>query len=105
VAGKLLKRWRFIVAAAVILAVVVLSTGQNRQDSGVPGSGPCTMTVTVQSLNVRSGPGSREPVVATLAEGAVVSANLTTRNGYRELGPDRWAAQQYLRPEPGSDCG
>ncbi len=106
VAGKLAKRWRFIVAAAVVLGVIVLSTGQqDGQGSGTGGSGPCMMTVTAESLNVRSGPDSREPVVATLAEGAVVSANLTTRNGYRELGPDSWAAQLYLRPEPGSDCG
>jgi hypothetical protein len=43
-------------------------------------------------------------VVETLAADAVVSANLTTRNGYRELGPARWAAQRYLEPMPGSDC-
>ncbi|MGH8967806.1 MAG: SH3 domain-containing protein, partial [Actinomycetes bacterium] len=68
-------------------------------------SGPCMMKVTVNSLNVRSGPDSRQPVVDTLSKGAIVPANLTTRNGYRELGPDRWAAQLYLQPEPGGDCG
>ncbi|MGH3996009.1 MAG: SH3 domain-containing protein [Pseudonocardiaceae bacterium] len=106
-AKKLAKRWRLIVAVAVVLGVIVLSTGQDRQGqgSGTGGSGPCLMAVTVNGLNVRSGPDSRQPVVDTLAEGVVVSANQTTRNGYRELGPDRWAAQLYLQPEPGSDCG
>ncbi len=88
-------------AAAVVLAVIVLSTGEYE---GTDGSRSCTMTVTADALNVRSGPDSRDPVVETLAAGEVVSADLTTRNGYRQLGPDRWAAQLYLEPMPGSNC-
>ncbi|MGH3816057.1 MAG: SH3 domain-containing protein [Pseudonocardiaceae bacterium] len=99
-AGKLSKRWRWIVGAAVVLAVIVLSTGQERETDG---SRPCTMRVT-DALNVRSGPGSSDPVVDTLAEGEVVSADPTIRNGYRQLGPGRWAAQQYLEPTSGSNC-
>ncbi|MCA1708919.1 MAG: SH3 domain-containing protein [Actinobacteria bacterium] len=98
---KLLKRWRLIVVGAAVVGVVVLA---GRHDGGIGGTQPCTMRVTVDSLNVRSGPDSRDPVVETLAADAVVSANLTTRNGYRQLGPDRWAAQLYLEPMPGSDC-
>ncbi|MGQ0715922.1 MAG: SH3 domain-containing protein [Pseudonocardiales bacterium] len=92
---------------AALVAVIVLSTGPDRgtgQDRGAGGSRPCTMTVTADALNVRSGPGESDPVVETLAGGAVVPADLTTRNGYRQLGPDRWAAQQYLEPAPGSNC-
>ncbi|MGH3963281.1 MAG: SH3 domain-containing protein [Pseudonocardiaceae bacterium] len=100
-AGKSSKRWKWIVGAAAVLAVIVLSTGENR---GTGESRPCTMKVTADALNVRSGPGDSYPVVETLAAGEVVSADLTTRNGYRQLGPDRWAAQQYLEPEPGSKC-
>ena len=100
-ARKPSKRWQWIVGTAAVIGVIVLSS----RGDGVGGeSGPCTMRVTVESLNVRSGPDSRDPVVGTLAADAVVSANLTTRNGYRELGPDRWAAQLYLEPMPGSDC-
>lgn len=100
-AGKSSKRWQWIVGAAVVLAVIVLSTGQDR---GVDGPQACTMKVTADALNVRSGPDDSEPVVETLAKGAVVSVELTTRNGYRQLGSDRWAAQLYLEPEPGSTC-
>ena len=101
-AGKPSKRWQWILGSAVVIGVIVLSS----QDDGAGGgSGPCTMRVTADSLNVRSGPDSRDPVVETLAADAVVSANVTTRNGYRELGPDRWAAQPYLQPMPGSACG
>jgi uncharacterized protein YraI len=95
------KRWRWIVAAAVVLAVIVLSTGQDRQTDG---SRQCTMRVTAEALNVRSGPSSSDPVVEILAAGAEVSADPTIRNGYRQLGPGRWAAQQYLEPTPGSNC-
>ncbi|MGH3799293.1 MAG: SH3 domain-containing protein [Pseudonocardiaceae bacterium] len=101
-----MKRWRWIVAGAVVVGVIVLSTGRD-PGAGGPGAGgsrPCTMKVTAGTLNVRSGPDSRNPVVETLASGEVVSADRTTRNGFRQLGPDRWAAQLYLDPEPGSDC-
>ncbi|HVE97147.1 MAG TPA: SH3 domain-containing protein [Pseudonocardiaceae bacterium] len=81
--------------------MIVLSS---RGDAGDGNAGLCTMRVIADSLNVRSGPDSRDPVVETLAADAVVSANLTTRNGFRELGPDRWAAQLYLEPMPGGDC-
>ncbi|MGH4010943.1 MAG: SH3 domain-containing protein [Pseudonocardiaceae bacterium] len=100
-AGKFVKNWRWIVAAAVVLAVIVLSTGEDR---GADESRPCTMRVTADALNVRSGPNGSDPVVETLARDAVVPVDLTTRNGYRQLGPDRWAAQQYLEPAPGSNC-
>ncbi|MGH3776152.1 MAG: SH3 domain-containing protein [Pseudonocardiaceae bacterium] len=103
-AGKSSKRWQWLVGAAAVVAVIVLSTGQDRQGTGTDGSRPCTMKVT-EALNVRSGPDSNDPVVETLAAGEVVSVDLTTRNGYRQLGPDRWAAQLYLEPAPGSNCG
>ena len=95
------KRWQLILGGAVVIGVIVLTSPGDGADGG---SGPCTMRVTADSLNVRSGPDSRDPVVDTLAADAVVSANVTTRNGYRELGPDRWAAQLYLEPMPDSDC-
>ncbi len=100
-AGKLLKRWRLVLGATVIIGVIVLTYGGNGAGGA---SGPCTMRVTADSLNVRSGPDSRDPVVERLGADAVVSADLATRNGYRQLAPDRWAAQLYLEPMPGSDC-
>ena len=100
-ARKPTKRWQWIVGAAAVIGVIVLSTGRYGGDGA---SGPCSMRVTVDNLNVRSGPDSRDPVVETLAADAVVSADPTISNGYRQLGPGRWAAQLYLEPMPGSDC-
>lgn len=62
------------------------------------------VTVTADSLNVRSRPENDASVVETFGKGAVVSADRTIRNGYRQLGPSRWAARDYLDPTPGSDC-
>jgi hypothetical protein len=44
-------------------------------------------------------------VVDTFGKGAVVSADRTTQNGFRQLGPDRWAAEEFLDPTADSDCG
>jgi hypothetical protein len=63
------------------------------------------VTVTADVLNARSSPDGDAPVVDTYRKGEVVSANRTTRNGFRELAPDRWAAAEFLDPTPGSDCG
>jgi hypothetical protein len=54
---------------------------------------------------VRSSPDGNAPVVDTFAKGAVVSADRITRNGFRQLGSNRWAAQEFLNPTADSDCG
>jgi hypothetical protein len=61
--------------------------------------------VTADVLNARSSPDGSAPVVETYRKGDVVSADRITRNGFRQLAPDRWAAAEFLDPTPGSDCG
>jgi hypothetical protein len=101
---------RYVIAGAVVVGVLLLvsehsstSTGGNNSTGG--GTRPCTMTVTADSLNVRSSPDGNASVVQIFGKGQVVSADRTIRNGFRQLGPDRWAAQEFLDPTPGSDCG
>jgi uncharacterized protein YgiM (DUF1202 family) len=104
-------RQKWVVGAAVVVGVLLLISEHNSQTtSGSSGTGtsasrPCTMTVTADSLNVRSSPDNDASVVETYGKGAVVSADRTIRNGFRQLGPDRWAARDFLNPTPGSDCG
>jgi uncharacterized protein YraI len=62
------------------------------------------MEVTADTLNVRAGPGTNNPVVGSLAAGVEVRADRTISNDFRQLGPNRWAAQRYLDPMPGSNC-
>ena len=97
---------RVIVGAAVVVGVIVLSS-QNESDADRPVSPPaaCSLKVTADTLNVRSGPGTQHPVVDVLRADAVVEAALVTEAGFRQLGPDRWAAEQYLDLVPGSNCG
>lgn len=102
---------RWVIGGAVVLGILLLISEHNSQttngggNTGTSSSRPCTVTVTADSLNVRSSPDNNASVVETYSKGAVVSADRTIRNGFRQLGPDRWAAREYLDPRPGSDCG
>ncbi|MGH3426881.1 MAG: SH3 domain-containing protein [Pseudonocardiaceae bacterium] len=103
------KRW--IIGAGVAVGIFLLFAAQNSQtplgSSGTVASTsrPCTVRVTVDSLNVRSSPDSFASVVQTYSKGEVMTADRTIRNGFRQLGSDHWAKQEFLDPTPGSDCG
>ncbi|MGH3684317.1 MAG: SH3 domain-containing protein [Pseudonocardiaceae bacterium] len=101
------KHW--IIGGAVVVGVLLLVSEQDRQTGGgIRGTGslgPCTVTVTADSLNVRSLPDDGASVVQIYGKGAVVSADRAISNGFRQLGPGRWAARDFLDPTPGSDCG
>lgn len=109
---KITKRKLWILGIGVLLAVLVLAS---QRDGGVGGGGfgpggvgavgPCTVKVTADTLNVRSGPDDSRPVVDTVSGGAKISADRTIRNGFRQLGANRWAAQQYLELVAGDNCG
>ncbi len=92
---------------AVVVGAFLLFAAHNEQSggTGLGASGPCMMTVTADQLNVRSSPDNNATVVQTFPKGAVVSADQTIRNDFRQLTPGRWAAREYLNPTPGSDCG
>lgn len=104
-------RQKWVAGGAVVVAIVLLYSAHNSQTTsggsgtGAGASGPCTVMVTVDGLGVRSSPDNNAPVVQTYSKGQVVSADRTVRNGFRQLGPSRWAEREYLDPRPGSDCG
>ena len=104
------KRWA--IGIAVVLGILLLISEHESQSTSGGGStttaggiGPCTVMVTANVLNARSRPDGDAPVVETYHQGDVVSADRTIRNGFRQLGPDQWAAADFLDPTPGSDCG
>lgn len=104
------KRWA--IGIAVVLGILLLISEHESQSTSGGGStttaggiGPCTVMVTADVLNARSRPDGDAPVVETYHQGDVVSADRTIRNGFRQLGPDQWAAADFLDPTPGSDCG
>ncbi|MDQ2882736.1 MAG: SH3 domain-containing protein [Actinomycetota bacterium] len=112
-----MNRQRWFIVGAVLVGILLLISDHNKNSLGSglisPGGGlfsgssaaPCTVTVTADSLDVRSSPDGNAPVVDHLDKGSVVSADRTTVNGFRQLGTDRWAAQEFLDPTPDSDCG
>ena len=92
------------------MGVLLLISEHSRNNPGGStstsnGARRCTVTVTANLLNVRSSPDGNAPVVDIFDKGVVVSADRITRNGFRQLGPDRWAAQDFLDPTADSDCG
>ena len=102
---------RWIISGLVVVGALLLISEHGKQSSGgsgassTGGAGPCTVTVTADVLNARSRPDGNAPVMDTYRRGEVVSANRTTQNGFRQLRPDRWVAQEFVRPTAGSDCG
>lgn len=99
----LMKRWPWVVGAVLVLYVLAVNPTRDSAVGGEPLS--CTMTVTADVLNVRSGPGTDNRVVSKLAKGDVVPADQAVSNGFRQLGPRRWAAQRYMDQVPGCNCG
>ena len=103
---------QYLIGGVVAVGVLLLISEHNSKTAGttadtwgVGGTRPCTVTVTADALNVRSSPDGGAPVVTTYVKGAVVSAERTIRNDFRQLGPSKWAARAFLVPTPGSDCG
>ena len=94
----------------MVVILLLISEHENRSTSGgsststTGGTRPCTVMVTADILNARSSPDGDAPVVDTYHKGEVVSADRTTRNGFRQLAPDRWVAADYVDPTPDSDC-
>ncbi len=98
-------KW-IIGGVAVVGLLLLYAEGKDRNSTNETStSRSCTVRVTTDSLPVRSGPNSDDPVVETLVEGSVVLAERTTSGDFRQLGPDRWAENRHLNPMPGSDCG
>ena len=105
------KTQRYIIGGAVVIGILLLFSERSSETAGTgsgadsTGTRPCTVTVTADTLNVRTTPDGDASVVEIFDKGAVMSADRTTRNGFRQLGPDRWAAQEFLAPTADSDCG
>jgi hypothetical protein len=100
---------RWVIGGVVAVAILLLFSEHSKQTtSGTSSTGAsrsCTVTVTADVLNARSSPDGNAEVVDTYRKGEVVSADRTTQNGFRQLRPGRWVAQEFVQPTPGSDCG
>lgn len=101
------KRTLMIGAALVGVAVLYTSNMAPPGEGSTPtsGEGTCRMAVTADVLNVRAAPATTAEVVGKFRQGAETVADKVVQDGFRKLGPSRWAAAEFLTPIAGHDCG
>lgn len=100
---------RMLIVVGTLVVVAVLFFIQDSKKPGTPGTqntssstGTCQVQVTADVLNVRSSPNGSASVVATLHNGAVKTATSTVQNNFRELAPNQWASNQFLKAVSGA---
>ncbi len=99
------KGWAFVVLLGALLAVVALLDRGSLEPSRADGSTGCQLEVTTEELNVRAGPSAEAELVGTFPRGQILDGTTTVTDGFRELEDDRWVADQFLTPVPGTVCG
>jgi hypothetical protein len=100
------KGWAFVLVAGTVLALLaMLDRGGLNEVAAADGSTGCQLEVAADELNVRSGPSQEAALVETLTRGTRVDGTRVVTDGFRELEDGRWAADQFLTPLPGTNCG
>lgn len=93
-------RWSLVAIAIIVLALLSTRPSGNTGDTGGDG---CTVTVTADVLNIRSGPGTEYATVDQLSRNDVVEAEPETSGAFRKLSDGRWVASEFVQPSPGCD--
>ncbi|MBK1789310.1 SH3 domain-containing protein [Prauserella cavernicola] len=96
-----------ILVALLVGVVVVFAIGSDQESSGAEGgdSDACLVTVTADVLNVRAEPGTHSEIVGKYKHDSEAEATTVVRNGFRQLGENRWAHDDFLQPVDGAKCG
>jgi hypothetical protein len=106
--GKSFRGWTFVLIAGLVLAVLALIDRGGAADllpnRSADGSTGCTLEVTTDQLNVRSGPSQDAELLDALHRGDRVDGTTVVTAGFRELEGSRWASNQFLTPVPGTNC-
>ncbi len=104
---------RVVVVAATVLGLAIIYSAGSEQreseaDSGDGRDGAasaCRVVVTADVLHVRAGPGTEHAIVDRMRADAEADATDEVRDGFRRITGERWAADEFLRPVEGTDCG
>lgn len=93
--------------AAGVLALYLLGNGKHPSDAAesVADVSQCRVTVNADVLNVRAAPALDAPVIGKFVKDAETEADKVVENGFRKIDENRWAANEYLTPKQGHDCG
>jgi hypothetical protein len=97
--------WGFVFVAGIVLAVLALIDRGGLDERTADGSSGCRFEVVAEELDVRAAASSGAELVEILGRGEVVDGTRIVVDGFRELGRDRWAADRFLTPLPGTNCG
>jgi len=97
----------FVGIGAGVLALYLLGDGNHREGAAEPAADAtqCRVTVNADVLNVRAAPTMDAPIVGKFTKDAETDADTLVENGFRRLADERWAANEYLTPKAGHDCG
>jgi hypothetical protein len=103
--------WGWVIVAGIVLTALSLLDGPvgpiatgTATTTSQPAAVECQLRVSAAELRVRSGPSTDSQQVETLSEGVVVDGTRVVTHGFRELSGNRWAADQFLTPLPGTNC-
>lgn len=89
-----------------LLALYLLGDGAQRSAAETTADATqCRVTVVADVLNVRAAPALDAPIVGKFTKDAETDADKLVENGFRKLADDRWAANEFLAPKQGHDCG
>ncbi|MCG8918964.1 SH3 domain-containing protein [Actinokineospora sp. PR83] len=96
-----------LIGGGILAVIVVYSSSQAPPGSTETGQTDttCRVEVTADVLNVRVAPDGGAEVVGKFKLGAESDAGKTVQNGFRQLGDNRWASSEFLKPMAGRDCG
>ncbi len=104
-----IRGWGLVFLSGILLTALAMldapSVSPTPAVQSADGSTGCQLRVSAAELRVRSAPSTDADQVEVLSEGAVVDGMPTVTDGFRELEGGRWAADQYLTPMPGTNCG
>jgi len=95
-----------MIGGGLVLVVGMYSMGSD-QNAAEPTSGQaqCKVSVTADVLNVRAAPDAKAEVVGKFKQGVETAADPQVQNGFRKIGENRWAANDFLKPLDGHNCG
>ena len=95
---RLIKQWRWVGAAIVVVALAIMSRGADVDLGRLGQSDTCQIEVSADVLNVRAAPNAdpATPIVRKLSRGDVVDATAETANGFRKLVEDGWVSMQFV---------
>ncbi|WP_245614126.1 SH3 domain-containing protein [Actinokineospora inagensis] len=106
----ILPKGTLLIGGGLVAVAIIYSMGvdpPNGQSATTPAGNVsnCRMTVTADVLNVRAAPDAKAGIVGKYKNGAEADADKVVQNGFRKLGDNRWASNEFLKPLAGRDCG